>query len=209
MSRKVKLIILVVIMGPLALPAAMMGSTMLTGVFNAREASKNRGFQRNMSNTQYQRAAADLEAAGLNRVLALGGGASTPSGSTATMPDLGTTGIQGYSAYQQAKKTKEEVNTHKEQQQLLKAQAKKTESETKLTDLEGDKQSVIKVLYQKYGEKAADLVDAIEGKTKEGINSAKDYMETLKHDRKQRKHWNELENKRKAFEDYNRRKQND
>lgn len=209
MSRKVKFIILVVIMGPLALPAAMMGSTMLTGVFNAREASKNRGFQRNMSNTQYQRAAADLEAAGLNRVLALGGGASTPSGSTATMPDLGTTGIQGYSAYQQAKKTKEEVNTHREQQQLLKAQAKKTESETKLTDLEGDKQSVIKVLYQKYGEKAADLVDAIEGKAKEGINSAKDYMETLKHDRKQRKHWNELENKRKAFEDYNRRKQND
>lgn len=53
--------------------------------FNREEAEKNRQFQREMSNTAYQRMAQDLKAAGFNPALVLGsGGASTPTGSLAS-----------------------------------------------------------------------------------------------------------------------------
>lgn len=52
--------------------------------FNAAEASKNREFQRVMSNTAYQRAVEDARRAGLNPYTIGIGGASTPSGSSAS-----------------------------------------------------------------------------------------------------------------------------
>lgn len=53
--------------------------------FEADQARINREWQTEMSNTAYQRQIADLKKAGINPVFALnGGGASSPSGSTAS-----------------------------------------------------------------------------------------------------------------------------
>lgn len=66
--------------------------------YNSAEAQKNRDWQEMMSNTAYQRAMADMKAAGLNPILAANlGGASTPGGATGTIAGA-SMGLQGSSA---------------------------------------------------------------------------------------------------------------
>ena len=52
---------------------------------NLRIARENREWQEKMSNTAMQRSAADMEKAGLNRILAIGQPATTPAGNIATI----------------------------------------------------------------------------------------------------------------------------
>jgi len=67
--------------------------------FNAGEAAKNRDFQEQMSNTQYQRATKDMMAAGINPMLAVSqGGAGNVSGSSASTSAPSTAPAQGSQA---------------------------------------------------------------------------------------------------------------
>lgn len=117
---------------------------------NLQIAREQMAFQERMSNTAYQRAADDLEAAGLNRILALGNPASSPGGASATMQNPNAsmagslsrtagTGIQVKMLNQQLRNmTEQEQNTSsdtylKEQQErtqkAMEAEAKQRTSE--------------------------------------------------------------------------------
>jgi len=86
--------------------------TMSGRSFNSAEALANREFQREMSNTSYQRAVKDMMASGLNPMLAYSqGGASTPSGSAGSAPASIPMGNKATAAAQGAAATAQIQNT--------------------------------------------------------------------------------------------------
>jgi len=105
---------------------------------NIRLAKENRDFQERMSNTAYQRSAKDLERAGLNRILALGNSASTPSGNVATVQNqkagIGAGISNAVSSAVAVKKQAEEIKNLKEQGKAIIAGTARDTSQTSLNE---------------------------------------------------------------------------
>jgi len=128
-------------------PIAGVAGNLLGGIFgdsgqaaanrtNLKIARENRAFQERMSSTAYQRSANDLSKAGLNRILALGNSASTPSGNVATMQNTKAMRAAGIS---QAAHSAMSLRLQEQQAKLLGAQAENVQADTQLKGKTGAK----------------------------------------------------------------------
>ncbi|AXL14741.1 DNA pilot protein [Microviridae sp.] len=108
----------------------------------AAESRANREFQALMSNTSYRRAVVDMKAAGINPILAYQqGGASSPSGSMASMPDLSgigsgvaNTALAARRLGAEVKKIGQDTNTGKAQEGKLKTSQALDVAQTELAE---------------------------------------------------------------------------
>lgn len=169
---------------------------------NARQAQAQMDFQERMSDTAHQREVKDLKAAGLNPILSVNAGSSTPSGAMATMQNTMAQAVTG--ASQGAKTVQDSIalgsalGLQDAQRLGAIAQSTKDNATAKATNIQAEKnRAELELIKSSMGaqkakfendqtaegyRKASMLYDFINDKAQKGIttlNSAKDIFNVL------------------------------
>lgn len=130
---------------------------------NLAIAREQMAFQERMSNTAYQRAAKDMEKAGLNRILALGSPASSPGGSALAMENVHKQTPQAFSAASAKVRMHEELKLLREQQENVQSSTLLNNANARKAAAEASQAEVMKLFFDALGPTAKNFGDWLKG----------------------------------------------